>query len=154
MSSCTAMMMPQVPMAPDPMQQMAVTQHALINQQALLMVRSSTSSSFSSINRIFEFIRVVFWSFRLSRWLCRQWIYLSSRHSKSSRRRRKKRRRRRRKRRRKRKGSTIDVGRSDDLGSALALPHLGPLHPSPTDTKRIKKHPPPENLIQRSFLVQ
>lgn len=43
--SCAAMMMPQVPMAPDPMQQMAATQHALINQQALLMVRSGASFS-------------------------------------------------------------------------------------------------------------
>lgn len=37
--SCTAMMVPQIPIAPDPIQQMAATQQALINQQALLMVR-------------------------------------------------------------------------------------------------------------------
>lgn len=64
--SCTAMMMPQVPMAPDPIQQMAATQHALINQQAILMVRRSTSFRFSSFKTIlvfFEFICVVFWSF-------------------------------------------------------------------------------------------
>lgn len=52
--SCTAMMMPQAAMAPDPMQQMAATQHALINQQALLMVRSSASFSFSSFQQFIE----------------------------------------------------------------------------------------------------
>lgn len=40
-------MMPQMPMAaapvPDPMQMAAATQQALINQQALLMVRTSST---------------------------------------------------------------------------------------------------------------
>lgn len=65
---CAAMMMPQVSMAPDPMQQMAATQHALINQQALLMVRSSASFSLlSSASQGFARACAPAPSFRLSR---------------------------------------------------------------------------------------
>lgn len=51
--SCTAMMVPQIPVPPDPIQQMAATQQALINQQALLMVRTPSSLSFFSGNKIY-----------------------------------------------------------------------------------------------------
>lgn len=50
--SCTAMMVPQIPVPPDPIQQMAATQQALINQQALLMVRTPSSLSLFSGNKI------------------------------------------------------------------------------------------------------